>query len=189
MKLVYKKMFGMAKPYLKTRLKKDLVLHTKNVLWAVEYLLKHEKGNENMLIPAAILHDVGWFKVPEKLQQSKDKKDSKKALVLHIQYSKKIIYEILTKLNYDKKDIKKIFEIVESHKFKNPRNINKRLLIDADNLSDVFKEQFYSDSKYYNCSLKENYEYRIKNTYYTDSARKLALEEMEKRRKEISLKL
>lgn len=188
MKLIHKKMFEMAKPYLKTRLKKDLVLHTKNVLASVEYLLKHEKGDGNILIPAAILHDVGWFKVPEKLQKSKRKEDKIKALVLHIKYSKKIIYNILTKLNYNKKDIKLIYDIVFAHKFQNPQEINKRLLIDADNLSDVYKDQFYSDARYYNSTLMENYEHRIKNSYYTSSARKLALQEMKKRIKEISTK-
>ena len=180
-----KKLFLVAKPYLEKGVKKDFLLHTKGVVKAMELILEKEKADESILIPAAILHDIGWSKVPIKLQKSLDKKDKEKAMRLHIEYAPELIEKILTDLKYDKKDIKQIIEIVVSHKFKNPKNIEKRLLIDADTLSDIFKEQFYSDAKIYNCDLKKFYEIRSKNKFYTKTAENIFKKELEKRKKEI----
>ena len=63
-------------PYLKSGVRKDFVLHTKGVIKAVEMIVKMGgKGDERLLVPAAILHDVGWSNISRKLQKSKNKKD------------------------------------------------------------------------------------------------------------------
>ena len=72
-------------PYLKSGHKKDFVLHTEGVVKAVEMIIRlGGKGEKSLLIPAAILHDVGCSKVSEKLQTSNNKRDIIKALKQHI---------------------------------------------------------------------------------------------------------
>jgi len=65
--------------------------------------------------------------------------------------------------------------------------VEKRLLIDADTLSDAFKEPFYEDCKAYKMKPKELYEFRKKNKFYTKSAREIFRKELEKRKKEIKV--
>lgn len=187
----YSKIWELAKPYLKKGKIKDFVLHTEGVVKAIEMILKKEKGDEEILIPASILHDVGWAKVPVEFQNVKDRKEGnkkiiRKALELHIEFAPEIIDEILSKLEYDKKIIKKIINIVKDHKFKNPSDINKRILIDADAVGCVFREQFYSDVKSYKNSSEENYTIRNKNDkFYTKTAKEIFEREMKNRKKEM----
>lgn len=97
-----------------------------------------------------------------------------------------IIDEVLTKVGYKNKQIKTIIEIVLAHKFKNPRSLNKRLLIDADALADSFRDQFFADCKEYNLKPEALYNIRKNNKFYTETARKIFNKELEKRRKEFS---
>jgi len=179
------RLWKLALPYLRKGKRKDFVLHTKGVIKAMELLIKKERGDSDILIPAAMLHDTGWSKVPINLQKTNEKKKVKKAMEFHLKYSKPIIERILIKIGYDKKQIKKIIEIVLAHKFKNPRDLNKRLLIDADTLSDAFKEQFHEDCKTYKLRPEVLYKIRKNNKFYTRTARWIFIKEMEKRKKEI----
>ena len=80
------------------------------------------------------------------------------------------------------KKIKKIIEIVKAHKFKNPKEINKRILIDADALSDCFKEQFAGDMKSYNKSRESLYNFRKKNNkFYSKVAEEIFTKELNRR--------
>jgi HD superfamily phosphodiesterase len=181
----YNKLWGEALPYLKKGKRKNFVLHTKEVIKAMELIIKYEGGDESILIPAAILHDVGWSKVPIKLQKSKEKNDKIKALKLHIEYAPPIIQKILKRLKYSGKQVNKISNIVEAHKFKKPKQINKQLLIDADTLAESFYKPFYDDVRAYKSSPRKNYQYKIKNIFYTKTATKIFNKEMEQRQKEI----
>ena len=64
-KPIHQKIFEKAKPFLRTR--KNLI-HTQIALRYALRLLKEEGGDENVVIPATILHDVGWKAIPEDLQ-------------------------------------------------------------------------------------------------------------------------
>jgi len=173
-------------PYLKKGVRKDFVLHTKNVVKAIEEILKEEKGNSNLLYPAAILHDTGWSDVPKRLQLTNINAEKKKALKLHIKYALPIARKILKKMNYKSDNVNKIVLIIKSHKFSNPKDLNKRILIDADALSDAYKNSFYSDAKNYSVSPIDLYKYRLaNNNFYTKIAKKIFQREINKRRKEL----
>jgi hypothetical protein len=187
MKGKYEKMWRLAVPYLKKGKKKDFVLHTKMVVRGMELLLKKEKGNEDIVVPAAILHDTGWSNVPVNLQKAKGGAKARKGMELHLQYSVPIIREILSSVRFDNNKIKKVTDVVLSHKYKNPRILDKRLLIDADTLSDAFKEQFYSDAGIYGMSPKEFYHIRKNNKFYTETARDIFKRELKNRAKEIGV--
>lgn len=181
----YQLIWKLAEPYLKKGKRKDFILHTKEVLKAMELILKQEKGDRDILIPAAILHDAGWSKVPVRLQKSKNKNDRIRALELHIKYAPEIIQEVLRKAGYPESKIKSVEGIVIAHKFQKPRRKDKQFLIDADTLSEAFKIQFYDDVSAYGCPPEENYNWRIKNKFYTKTAGMIFKREMEKRKKEI----
>ncbi len=184
MKKKFKIIWDLAVPYLKQGKRKDFVLHTEGVIKAMKLLLKQENGDEDILIPATILHDTGWSKVSLDLQKTNDKPKIKKALELHLEYAVPVINEILAKIRYNKKQIKEIIDIVLAHKFKKPKSLSKRLLIDADTLADAFKEQFYMDCKKYNLTREALYDIRKNNKFYTKIAKTIFDKELEKRKKE-----
>ncbi len=189
MKEQYQKIWDLALPYLEKGIKKNFVVHTKCVIEAMELLLKEEGGNEEILIAAAISHDVAWSKVPRSIQVNWiSKRDKIKGDRLHLEYAPSIIKKILKKVNYDSIQTKKVIEIVQAHKFQNPKELEKRLLIDADSMSDAFKEQFYSDAKSYGVTPKKLYEFRKQNKFYTKSAKRIFERELESRRKEFQFK-
>lgn len=184
MKKIFEEILELALPYLNQGIMKDFVIHTKGVVKAMELLLEHEDGDEDILIPAAILHDVGWFNVPSELQKSNNQSDKIEATHLHLKHGLPIIEKILTKVGYNKMQIEKVINIVAAHKFQDTKELDKQLLIDADALSDAFREQFYSDVKSYKTTHQKNYEFRKKNKFYTKTAEKLFNIELEKRKKE-----
>ena len=157
---------------------KDFILHTKYVVKSMEMIIAGEGGDASILIPAAILHDVGWSKVVPELQTNSDLEKKREAQRQHIVFAKEIIEEILRQLDYEKKDIERIVSIVQSHKFQDPNDKEKQMLIDADNLSDTFKEQFNTDVKAYHSTPEQVYEYRTRNKYYTKTAKKIAEKNM-----------
>lgn len=187
---IYLKIFKQAEPFLKKGQKKDFFTHTKWVVKSIQILLKERRGDESLLLPAAILHDVGWAKVPAKLQAASDQKSQRKALKLHLKYGALIAKKILSDLVYPEGKIDKIVSIILAHKFQDPCDLNKRLIIDADGLSDVFKQPFYQDVKQYKVTPRQNYEIRKKNKFYTSAAKKIFVKQLADRKKEIeSLKV
>lgn len=173
------------KPLLKKAKRKDFVLHTRMVYKAMTAIISKEGGDSDILIPAALLHDVGWSEVPLNLQMANDKKLSHQALVLHIKKAPAIITRILEKHDYKTERIEKIVRVVEAHKFTDPDEKDKQLLIDADALADVYKQSFYSDIKAYGTMPEDHLNFRSKNTFYTKTARNIFERLLKKREKEI----
>jgi len=182
----HQEIWNCVKPLMKKVKKKDYVLHVKMVIRAMEEIIAGEGGNVDILIPAAILHDVGWSEVTEKLQLTDDKKLKHEAGVQHIRRAPLIIRRILGKLNYDQNTIERVIEIVVAHKFTDPEEKEKRLLIDADTLSDTYKESFYSDVESYNSTSEKTYKFRSKNIFYTKTAKKIFQKQLKARREEIN---
>jgi HD superfamily phosphodiesterase len=184
----YQKIWRLALPCLRKGFNKDFVLHTKGVVAAMELILKKEKGDPDILIPAAILHDVGWAKIPHKYQHTNVEKNRLRGRRLHLELAPAIIKKILREAGYGNSLINKIIEVVAAHEFKKPKNLNKRILIDADQLSTVSKKEFYSDCKSYRITPEANYNYRIKDNYfYTKTAQDIFSKQMEERRKELKI--
>ena len=61
----YPRIYELAKPFLETR---DNEIHTRIAFSFALKLLAAEGGNEAVVLPAVMLHDVGWKSVPEDLQ-------------------------------------------------------------------------------------------------------------------------
>lgn len=188
MKPKFEKVWELAVPYLKQGIMKDFILHTQNVVKSMELLIAGEGGDEDILIPAAILHDVGWSKVAPELQTNSDLEIKRQGQRQHVIFAGDIIQEILGKLDYGRKRIDRIVEIVKAHKFTDPAEKEKQTLIDADNLSDVWKDQFDSDVKAYNSTPEQVYEFRTRNEYYSETAKNIAAKEMAERKRGLDIK-
>jgi HD superfamily phosphodiesterase len=132
---IYQRIYEHAKPYLRTR--KNLI-HTKIALGYVLELLKREKGKEDVVIPAVLLHDVGWKIIPEKLHLTAfgPNPSNPKLARVHEVEGAKIAGIILEKLHYPPKKVKEICQIIRGHDSrKRPLSQNDRMVKDADKLT------------------------------------------------------
>jgi HD superfamily phosphodiesterase len=133
-KPTYQKIFEKAKPFLHTR--KNLI-HTKIALQYALKLLKSEKGDEGVVIPAVLLHDVGWNAIPEHLHLTAfgPNPSNPKLTRGHEVEGSKIAGVILDKLHYPPKKMKEICQIIQGHDSrKRPLSWNDRIVKDADKL-------------------------------------------------------
>lgn len=183
----YTEIWQLAIPYLKQGVMKDFVFHTQNVVKAMGMLLEGEGGEEQILVPAAILHDVGFLKVDPMLQTTtmENKREGQRQ---HLVFAREIIPEILKQVNYSSEDIERIIGIVEVHQFHKPEEKEKQMLIDADNLSDVMPGAMQADAISYKNTPENVYEIRTRNTYYTKTAQEIFKREMKKRKEELGIK-
>jgi HD superfamily phosphodiesterase len=130
----HQRIFEKAKPFLRTR--KNLV-HTRIALRYALELLKSEKGDESIVIPAIILHDVGWKAVPEHLHLTAfgPNPSNPKLTRLHEREGAKIAKGILEKLHYPCGKIEEICQIIKGHDSrKRPLSWNDRIVKDSDKL-------------------------------------------------------
>jgi len=179
-----------AAPLLRQGQRKDFVLHTQGVTRGMGIIASSETALARILLPAAILHDVGWSKVDSRLQMSDLPSEKELALRLHISYAPDIIASILCGTGYSSHEIDRIIDIVMAHKFQAPSETAKRLLIDADGLSDIFKPQFWSDVRSYRSGPLNLLAFRRQQKitaepFFTERAATIFAQEAQKREAEI----
>jgi len=153
-------------------------------------LLTAEGGDEPIVIPAVILHDVGWEKVPEELHL---KAFGPAATIpelnrLHEVEGVKIARGILEKVNYADEDKARILEIIDGHDSREqPVSLNDQIVKDADKLWRYSKQGLHIDSERFGESHMQGLNRLRKYLpvwFYTRTARKLAGNELQKREKE-----
>ena len=131
----YKDIFEKAAPYLNTR--KNEVHVSISYEFARRLLTHYPEADEEVVLPAVILHDVGWKMVPEDKQLEAfgpNMKDEGNRRVHEVEGAR-IAGEILTSLNYDYKKIQEILDIIESHDSRMEAiSLNDKLVKDADKL-------------------------------------------------------
>lgn len=186
-KKVYEKLFELATPWLDTR-KNDI--HTEMATQYAYLLLEKEKGDEEIVIPAIILHDVGWKKVPEELHLKAfgPKATMPKVRRVHEVEGVKIARKILEKINYDQEKIKEILKIIEGHDSREePISLNDKLVKDADKLWRYSKEGFQINRKRYEHTF-EQYMERLRSHldkwFLTESGKETAKQEIQNRSKD-----
>lgn len=137
---IYKRIQTLAEPYLNTRAND---VHTEIALTCAYDLLKKEGGDEDIVIPAIILHDTGWIRVPEKKQLKAFGPDANAPEItrIHEVEGVKIAMEILEKVHYDKNKTSEIFQIIDGHDSRSEAlSLNDKIVKDADKLSRYNKE-------------------------------------------------
>ncbi len=190
MKPIFEEIWRLAKPYLDTR-KNDV--HTKISIRFANQLIKAEGGDESIVIPAVILHDVGWKIVPPELQLKAfgPKATSPDLNRTHEIEGVKIARDILTSLAYDEEKIALIAHIIDGHDSrKESISLDDRVVKDADKLWRYTKEGFTIDIKRFGESCDEGLGRLRKflpTWFFTKTARKLAKQELQKREKEAKI--
>jgi hypothetical protein len=132
---VYDEIYKQAETYLDTR---HNDVHTSLSYDFARRLLAHyPDADEEIVLPAIILHDVGWKMVPEEKQlnafgaKAKDKKTKR----IHEKEGVKIAEEILARLNYDEDKKRVILSIIDGHDTRlEALCLNDQLVKDADKL-------------------------------------------------------
>ena len=188
MKTIFQKIWQLAEPYLDTR-KNDI--HTKISTECAYRLLEREGGDQDIVIPAIILHDVGWKRVPENLQLKTFGQNTTYPELnrLHEIEGVKIAKEILENVHYDKDKVAEILKIIEGHDSrKEPLSLNDKIVKDADKLSRYNKEFFIINMKRFKETYSQELD-RIRSNLYkwllTDSAKEIARAEIKNRAKEL----
>jgi len=134
-KPIHQKIFEKAKPFLRTR--KNLI-HTKIALRYAIKLLEEEPGDEEIVIPAILLHDVGWKTIPEHLHLTAfgPNPSNPKLTKVHELEGAKIARSILEGLRYSPEKVKEICRIIQGHDSrKRPISRNDRIVKDSDKLT------------------------------------------------------
>jgi len=174
-------MWELAKPYLDTRENES---HTEISLKFAQQLLKKEGGDEEIVIPAIILHDVGWKKVPEELHlKAFGPKADPELTRIHEVEGAKIAKEILEQLHYDQDKTQKILRIIEAHDTRTEAiSLNDRLVKDADALYRVTSEAFRVNMARFRTTfdqLMDHFKSVSATWFVTASAKKIAAKELE----------
>ena len=116
------------------------IVHAKKVMGFAEEILKQEKADWNIVIPASILHDVGIKPAEEKYGSS--------AGYLQEKEGPEIARKILLKLGVKREDINEICQIIACHHSPGEIDtINFKVLYDADWLVNLRDELKNSDQE------------------------------------------
>ena len=187
LKDIYQRIWDLARPYLNTR-KNDI--HTEISTDLAQLLLAQEGGDEDIVIPAIILHDVGWKKVPEDIQMKAFGPEASMPEWnrVHEVEGARIAGDILRKVDYQEDKILEIQEIVEGHDSrKDPISKNDSIVKDADKLWRYSKIAVQINANRFGLTVEQGIERLRRNLepwFLTESGKRMAKEEIEKRAKE-----
>ena len=183
-----KKINELALPFLTVR---DNVLHTEDVVKFALKLLKTVPGNRQVVIPAVILHDVGWSRVEEDivLKAYGPQKDPQ-LTGIHEKEGVKIAADILQQIGYDSNLTEEILQIIARHDTgKETSSINEQIVKDADKLS-RFAVSFWLVIKNFGYEPREYYKYVescLEKWLLLPASKKLATAELRNLRKKIGI--
>jgi len=132
---VYDKIYREAEPYLDTRCNDVHV--SLSYEFARRLLALYPQADADIVLPAIVLHDVGWKMVPEEKQRGAfgPKAKDKKTQRFHEVEGVKIARRILTDLNYERRKIPQVLAIIDGHDTRQEAlGLNDQLVKDADKL-------------------------------------------------------
>jgi HD superfamily phosphodiesterase len=174
MKPVFEKIRQLSKPFLDTR---HNDVHTEISTQLAFELFEREGGDEDIVIPAIILHDTGWQRVPVDLHlKAFGPNPSRPELNrLHEVEGVKIAEEILQQVKYDSSKTKKILEIIDGHDSR-PKadSLNEMIVKDADKL---WRYSTYAEGL-------DRLRTHIFDQLFTATAKEIATEKLIRREKE-----
>jgi len=192
MKPIFDKIRKLSKPFLDTR---HNDIHTAISTSLAFQLLEKEGGDENIVIPAILLHDTGWKQVPSKLHLKAfgPKATEPKLNRLHETEGVKIAQKILQKVNYDSFNTKKILEIIDGHDSRTkPVSLNDMIVKDADKLWRYSSSGFRIDIDRFGESFEEGLDRlrcNLSRWFFTGTAKELAAAKLSRREKEKAVEL
>jgi len=132
---VEERIYQLAQAYLLTVRKDDI--HVKNALYFAFKLLEIESGQRDIVIPAIILHDVGWSEVSEAIMPKAFGPAADLSLTrIHEEAGARIAANLLNEVGYDSGKSAEILEIIHGHDTReSPLSLNDKIVKDADKLT------------------------------------------------------
>lgn len=186
----YEHIYERAKPFLDIR---DNDVHTRVAYSFARRLLREESGDEAVILPAIILHDVGWKSLPEDLHLKAFGPGSYDTTLnrIHEVEGAKLARRILEDLHYDKNLTEEIVAIIEAHDSrKDPLSINDAIVKDSDKLWRLSAEALEIDPRRFNIKPEVHNRWlgqQIDTWFLTDTARRIAVEENRQRAESLGL--
>ena len=189
-KLIHQ-LFQRAEPYLNARGdKRHAEISHKYSL----YLMKHEGGNQKIIEPAVILHDVGWSCLkPQELTVAYGVrvagKEADRLNRIHEVKGAAIAQNILAAMGFDSSLIDKITAIIKRHDSGiNAYSLEEKVARDADKLWRFSKIGYWTEKKRQGLATKELYDHlaeHYRSWFFTRTALMLSHAALKERLKEI----
>jgi len=182
---VYKK----AEPYWATR--KNHLHVPSSYDFARRLLSFYPSADEGIVLPAVLLHDVGWKMVPEEKQRDAFGPEVKdhETRRFHETEGVRIAREILTSLDYDKAKTVEILSIIDGHDTrKDPLSLNDKLVKDSDKLWRFTPYCVKIAHRHFGFELGEYFVWlakRVDEWFFTNEAKVMAREALNQARKEL----
>jgi len=186
----YDHIYDRARPFLDIR---DNDIHTRVAYSFALRLLREEPGDESVVLPAIILHDVGWKSLPGELHLKAFGPGSIDTTLnrVHEVEGAKLARQILEDLNYDKNLTEEIVSIIEAHDSrKHPLSINDAIVKDSDKLWRLSAEALEIDPRRFNIKPEVHTTWlgqQIDTWFLTNTARRIAIEENRQRAMSLGL--
>lgn len=181
----HRRIYQKAEPFLQIR---HNAVHTRISYHFALKLLEEEGGDPEVVIPAILLHDIGYSKISEdELRFAFGPKVEKPELrELHEVEGARLAGEILESLDYPEESIQEIRSIINGHDTRDSAlNVNDAIVQDSDKLFRFTFEAWKLASKYLNADPWKRLRYLDKGAqtwFFTETAKRLAAVEAEKTR-------
>ena len=196
MNAVEEGIYQLAKPYLITKhndMPARIAHNDAHVRIALDFalrLLEGGKGDRRVVVPAIILHDVGWNRVPdETLDKAFGPKADMSLLRIHEEESVKIAVSILAKVGYDSRYADEILQIIDGHDTRAKAvSINDEIVRDADKLSRYSRSAFWLMVEGLGVTPEEicrALELMAEQWFSMSASKEIARQELEQRRREL----
>jgi HD superfamily phosphodiesterase len=189
MSTLYDRIYKKAEPYWATR--KNNLHVPSSYDFARRLLSFYPSADEDIVLPAVLLHDVGWKMVPEEKQRDafgpevKDQETRR----FHETEGVRIAREILASLAYDKEKTIEILSIIDGHDTrKKALSLNDKLVKDADKLWRFTPYCVKIAHRHFGFELEEYINWlgeRIEEWFWTQEAKAMAREALNRARKEL----
>jgi hypothetical protein len=189
MSTVYDEIYKRAEPYWATR-KNDLHVPC-SYDFARRLLRLHPPADPDVVLPAVLLHDVGWKMVPEEKQRDafgpevKDLETNR----FHETEGVRIAREILETLGYDQAKTAEILSIIDGHDSrKDPLSLNDKLVKDSDKLWRFTPYCVKISHRHFGFELGEYFVWlakRLDEWFFTDEAKVMAWNALDQAKKEL----
>jgi len=164
---------------------------TTSVPWKEGLLPEKEPGSREVVLPACILHDVGWSSIPEDRQLTAFGPNGKD-MVLRRKHEVEgvvIANQILGKLGYDEALIPEILKIIDGHDtIREKRSSEDAITKDSDKLFRLCALGFRIDAERFQEESANRVPYlfeKIDLWFLTETGRQMAIHELKMRAREI----
>ena len=180
------RIFRLAKPFLRVR---NNEVHTRAATDFALRLLETEKADRDIVIPALILHDVGYDSLSEGLMlRAYGPRKEKEVTRIHEQEGARIAAAILEDIGYDTSKTAEILEIIDGHDTRPVAlSINDQVVRDADKLTRYGRDLrswppwIFSTAQEAAAGLER----LVDHWFFLSTSKLMAREELKQRRSEV----